>query len=657
MGEKIESRIGLIILLVCFMSSLIAMPTGNKGDLSEIEKEELRIQVNELGKKCWQNRESNPDSALVYGLEALQMANEGELFNEAAKINNFVGVVYMHYMYKFKKSIPYFQKAMHLSRSVNDSLQLAYAYNNLGDVFLYTGNVTLAEQYSMESLEISQKINNDRCLSYAYINLANVNRAKGDFEKTLDLYRKASKLRSTEGESARMGYVMFDYAKTLKEAGEYEEALEYYQESLDFSITYDDYRYVSWCLNGIAGIHYYWNEYDTAISYYKRALEWNIRQNHTYGQIENHIGLALIYAKLGNKEEGQRLLDEAMIMTRQLGINSQNVKLYNGLIEFYKILGDYESATRIFDDYLVYFDSSYNSQQFEIVTEMDRGYKIEQNLLKSEQELQMNKMQRERLFVVLFVITLALIFVFRLYYLNRKKNSQLKTLNQTKDKLLSVISHDMKNSFSSILGFGELTREAIDEDEFDVAKQHAIMLERSTNDAFGLLNRLLEWSNTHNGSLHFTPKYCNLETVFKNQEKTYLDIAVRNRISLIINNLISHEVFADTALLNIIVNNLLHNAMKYTRDGGKVSLQAVNYKDGFRIIIEDNGVGIPKELLEKLNSEFKSLTSTKGVRNEKGTGLGLSIVNELVQLHKGEMLIESIEGEGTRFKLYFPKSN
>jgi signal transduction histidine kinase len=644
---------GLLVLVAIFVMDTLAVPATTKRRLNEDDLEKIQIQVQELGKKCWSNREKNPDTALVYGLKALELANNFELDKEAAQLNNYVGVIYMHYMYKFRKAIPYFQQALHLSRTINDSLQLAYAYNNLGDVFLNTGNIPLAEQYGQESLDISEAINNERCVSYAYINLASVYRSKGEYNKSLAFFEKAMNLRKNQEETARMGFVMFDYAKTLKEAGDLDGAMKYYSESLSFSMDYEDYRYVSWCLNGIAGIHYIRKEYDKALEYYGRALEWNVKQDHTYGKIENNIGLALIYAQLGEKKKGEDLLHEAKEMAQSLGLNSQNIKLYNGLIEFYKIIGDYENATRVFDAYLIYFDSSYSSQQLEIVTEMDRGYNVEQSLLRSEQALKINKVLRERLILVLSIISFALIFVVRLYYLNRKKNNQLKALNKTKDKLLSVISHDMKNSFSSILGFGELTREAIEDREYEDADKYALFLEKSTGDAYGLLTRLLEWSNTHNGSLHFNPKMSDLNEVFENQEKIHSKNAERNNISLVFNNRISNEISIDPSLLSIIINNLLHNAIKYTKEGGQVKLSSEPGDNAFSIVVEDNGVGMSPEMLSKLNGKYTSLKSSKGVRNEKGTGLGLSIVKELVQLHQGEMFVYSKLDEGTKIILKF----
>lgn len=235
----------------------------------------------------------------------------------------------------------------------------------------------------------------------------------------------------------------------------------------------------------------------------------------------------------------------------------------------------------------------------------------------------------------------------------KKANEKLEDLNATKDKLFSIIGHDLSNPFNAIIGFSGLLLKHLDTlDEKEVRRRIGIIND-SSKKSYDLLQNLLEWSRSQLGRMEFTPTKIwlvdlvnqNLSMLGANAEAKYI----------VMNNEISNDLFvyADEYMLNTIVRNLVSNAIKFTDKGGEIKLSAQQYNEVVEISVADNGVGIA---YHKINDLFNinSSTTTSGTDNEKGTGLGLLLCKELVEKHKGSILVQSELGIGTIIKFTIP---
>jgi signal transduction histidine kinase len=178
----------------------------------------------------------------------------------------------------------------------------------------------------------------------------------------------------------------------------------------------------------------------------------------------------------------------------------------------------------------------------------------------------------------------------------------------------------------------------------------------SAKNAYNLLDNLLIWSRSQSGKIPFEPQKLILEEVCEQIISDLRLIAESKNIELTYNGENDVNVFADLNMLKTIIRNLLSNALKFTQKGGKVSIKAKMNADDTTISIHDNGVGISKEIKEKLfsNSEIQT---TKGTENETGTGLGLIICDAFVKRHGGTITVKSIEDLGTEFLITIPILN
>ncbi|MFA5805583.1 MAG: PAS domain S-box protein [Melioribacteraceae bacterium] len=236
-----------------------------------------------------------------------------------------------------------------------------------------------------------------------------------------------------------------------------------------------------------------------------------------------------------------------------------------------------------------------------------------------------------------------------------KKSAQnLQELNETKDRFISIISHDLRTPFSSILGFTDLLLNDKDIEE-ERRIQYIQFIQDSSKSMLSLVNSLLDWTRLQTGSIKFEPDRINAKYLIDKSMQILSGVAIQKKIKLISELEKDFFIHADEGLISQVFNNLLSNAIKFTKADGtiRISAHANIEKKQVEFSVQDNGVGIRKEDIYKL---FKIDTkyTTSGTAGEKGSGLGLSLVNDIIRKHGGEIWVESELGKGTTFTFSIP---
>jgi len=235
----------------------------------------------------------------------------------------------------------------------------------------------------------------------------------------------------------------------------------------------------------------------------------------------------------------------------------------------------------------------------------------------------------------------------------KKLADELTEMNATKDRLYSIIGHDLRSPFNTILGFSELLSESYDELTDEERKQFASNISISSKSAYNLLENLLEWSRIQLGRTSFTPEIIELSQFVDETLPVLLPVAQNKGITLVNRIPAGQMVYADRNMLNTILRNLISNGIKFSFKGGSVEITSSPVRYGVEISVTDQGVGIPEDILQKL-FRIDNLISVPGTSNEKGTGLGLILCKEFLMKHGGTVRVESESGKGSRFILYFP---
>ena len=233
---------------------------------------------------------------------------------------------------------------------------------------------------------------------------------------------------------------------------------------------------------------------------------------------------------------------------------------------------------------------------------------------------------------------------------------ELIQMNNIRNKFFSIISHDLKNPFSGILGLSQMLAEDADKLSKDEVQHTGEVMHKSAKVLYELLENLLEWSRSQLGTIEFKQHPLDINEYVSKAISIYQIKADQKNLS--IRSFISTEakIYADNYMLNTILRNLIGNAIKFTPENGIILVGATACDDNnfVKLFVRDSGIGIPEDSKDKifrLDTKFVRI----GTNNEIGTGLGLILVKELVEKHQGTIWFESEEGKGTTFYFTLPK--
>jgi len=238
----------------------------------------------------------------------------------------------------------------------------------------------------------------------------------------------------------------------------------------------------------------------------------------------------------------------------------------------------------------------------------------------------------------------------------RQKNEQLLKADAEKDKFFSILAHDLRSPFNSLLGFTQLLEEGVDTLKPAEIARIAGSMRKSTINLYRLLDNLLEWSQIQRGNVVFNPQSCNVKQVITEAIEVVNDTSRKKAVKLILDIKDDIRAVADVQMISTIIRNLVFNSVKFTQPGGKIHIsarQAANRR--IEVSVTDTGIGMSPNLVANLFL-LDSKSNRRGTEGESSTGLGLIICREFIEKHGGSMKIESTEGKGTRMSFTVPQS-
>lgn len=233
-----------------------------------------------------------------------------------------------------------------------------------------------------------------------------------------------------------------------------------------------------------------------------------------------------------------------------------------------------------------------------------------------------------------------------------KSREELANLNQKKDLIFSILSHDLRSPLTTLKGFLSIL---IDDNELsrDDIKKHASNIRNSVTSSLDLIDNTLFWSLSQTGNISYTPTVFSLNDMLQKISSLYHLIVEKKKISFSIGLSEDIKLYADENMTYVTLRNVVSNALKFTPQGKSVKVSASVKGNMAQVVVEDEGIGMSKTYLEKLFTEDQ-LPLTKGTNDEKGTGIGLILCRKFVQLNHGKLHVESIEGKGSQFTIELP---
>jgi signal transduction histidine kinase len=222
---------------------------------------------------------------------------------------------------------------------------------------------------------------------------------------------------------------------------------------------------------------------------------------------------------------------------------------------------------------------------------------------------------------------------------------ELKELNADKDRFISILGHDLKSAFNSLLGMSELLSKEIHKLSKEKIRIFAGQIYETATNTYDLLSDILMWANSKQGKIPYRPLGLDLYEVCEGIVNTFLPLTSAKNITIDYSGIVNKNIYADPDMLKAIIRNLISNSIKFTNRNGMIFIYTELTEKRVKICVKDNGVGISKKNFSKLLS-ITEVLSTSGTENETGTGLGLLLCKDFIERNGGEIKVESEEGKG-----------
>jgi two-component system sensor histidine kinase/response regulator len=626
------------------------------------------------------------DRALKYIIESEKLSATLKYKTGMAEITYFKALIYAQ-KGDYINAVSTYAKSKALFNQLNDTLGVAKVNNSIGLIEIKRGNYAKGLQYSLAAIKELEKQNLVKELSLAYSNLAKAYYKMNAFDKSIEFNLKANGLQEQLKDAQGLIQSNSQLAELYSLKNENRKAIEYYEKVLTGKNSDID------SLRGriypkLGGEYLKFNDYNKASQYLLEGLNINRKSN-------NKAGILLALNSLGALNLQTNRLKIAEQQLYEAGSIAKSINNKPELLRYYKLMIALDSTQRRFDRAFMwqreYFNlknslfnsiNPNNSDSIELEFNPDFEKELANNnyidtIDKASFSDQKEEFDKFRLIFYGLLAALAIVSTFLiLIYLKRNTNikytqeleeknikielqneafleqtKHLENVNNVKDKLFSIVSHDLKDSLSSINGFIDLLKDgSLSREEFDNLIPE---LSENANNASLLLFNLLNWSKSQMHSLEAKPSLFDLQEVFEDKVKLIEQRMESKGIELIDHSL-RDFAYADRSMFEIVVQNLLANALKFCKSGDTITISNHISNGSCIISIADTGIGISKQNIDKLfkNSSF----TTVGTNNEKGTGLGLSICKELVELNNGKIWVESTLNVGTTFYVQLPKS-
>ena len=626
------------------------------------------------------------DKALKYIYESEKLSTAMNYTYGIAEITYYKSLIYAS-KNDYINAVTGYAKSKALYGNLKDTLGIAKVNNSIGLIEIKRGNYSKGLQYSLSAINELEKRNLKPELSLAYNNLAKAYFNINAQEKAIEFYVKALQLQKELKQNDAIIESNSRLAELYSAKQEYRKAIEYYETVLKQVGDSNDSIKGS-ILPKLGGEYLKFNDFDKATAYLLEGLNLNRK-------IKNKTGLTIALNNLGELNLNLKKTKLAEVQLLEAGSLAKSINNNQELLKFYKLMKDLDSTKKDFFGAYIWQREYYDLKQIlekksiikdtltdaslELSPDFDLSLSNEKSkdLQYTSMAEKDNEINRFQLIFYALLGALAIVSTFLILIYLKRNNSikytqeleeknikielqnkafqeqtkHLENVNNVKDKLFSIISHDLKDSLSSINGFIDLLKEgSLSREEFDNLIPE---LSENANNASLLLFNLLNWSKSQMHSLEPKPTLFDVQEVFEDKAKLIEQRLDSKGIDLIDHSL-RDFVYADRSMIEIVIQNLLANAVKFCNKGDSITISNHISNGSCIISIADTGVGISKENMEKL---FKSNSfTTIGTNNEKGTGLGLSICKELVELNNGKIWVESNLNVGSTFYVQLPKS-
>lgn len=599
----------------------------------------------------------------------LRIVKEGIAIAESTNNDSIANYFYLkagtHYTYQNQLDTARFI-FNDLLRNQTDQRLKALIFSELGITYYYESNDTKTLEYFIQSFELYEQLRDTAKMAGLTNNIGAIYRYLEDYEGAERYLKKAIEYKLMMGDSTVLGSSYHNLGINYVDKNQPDSALKYLNMARGIRLKYQDQRGLAKTYTSLGAIYKENGKLDSAEMYIRKAIFIDKALDDQVALSSDELSLAEIQFEQKAFESGIRLAEQVLKKTNDARLKKSVLsflsRAYTQVDEFYK-------ANEIKGQLIALMDSVYKAEKETALNELQVQFDTEQKETEIKQlsaENQIQKLQAEQdaqTRLILIIVAAALIVITLLLYsrfqskaksnaLLQTKNRELAKLNQTKDRLFSIISHDLKSPLSSFHTITNSLSENWDQLEKEQLKDFIESLRDSSANVRDMMDNLLKWALAQTDQLQYTPEEVNVSTILDKVTDQLKSVSQLKSIHLKSDVLARKAIKADSQFVEIVLRNILNNALKFSEMESEISIAIQEESNRQIISIADRGVGMDQQQIDRL---LKGEIIAQDIQNstEKGTGLGLTLCKELMDKMGAQMEVHSEKNKGTTFKLIF----
>jgi len=672
---------GVISLLLFISSSatVLAVDTPKDSLKAKIRLFESRknlntkdtVYINLLTKLSHEIRHYQHDSVLVLSEKALKYSkNAGYLKGEIQALIGFGN--YYSDNGEYEKANSFYLDAIKITEKTKFYKYLLHGKNCLANVYLYQGNYEKSLQTLLDASEIATKVKDNKWLSISNKNIGYLYAEQKDYEQALFHLKIAKKINESLDDEVFSAYTDTNLASIYASKGELEYAMYHVNASISVFEKNEIMNWLAYSYEIKGRIYLKQSKYKWALFWYKQSEDLHKKIVHNErAEINVLHGIAEANLGLANDSIAERYALNTFHLSERLNVKDGIRKSSKTLYEINKIRETYLEALAFHELYQELTDtiSQNKNRKSLIMLKTKLGHEQQKKILIAEND---KALAKQKYYIYASIVILLVLLTITLLIkrsgniqkrLNKALNSKtiaieknqrkLREINDTKDKLFSIIGHDLRGPIGAFSGVLQLLKnEEIEQKEF---LKLIPKLGADIDHISFTLNNLLSWGQSQMKGAVTTPGSFCLKNIVHENINLLTEIAESKSIKMVSQIPENTMTWSDANQVDIVIRNLLSNALKFTPKNGLVTIKCLEKDNHWQVAIQDTGVGIDQETQDKIFAKNSNIT-TYGTDNEKGTGLGLTLCKEMVENNKGTIWVKSTSRKGTCFYFTLPKA-
>jgi signal transduction histidine kinase len=574
------------------------------------------------------------------------------------------------------EELKYGKQLLDLAISTGDLENQIKANTRIGVALRLMGNLTDALEYLFLAADLAiEQADNVNLMATIYVEISACYTQYGDLENALLYGQKTIEMLEQTDDKIGLALTQLNVGYDFYLANKYEKALSYYNASEPILRDGELILPLAYLKGNKALVYWKKGQIEKAKKGVLQVIKTLESFGDSYGMADYYNQLGFISIDEKKYAEAIAYANQSLAYAQQEGLKEQIRDAFMVLYLAYSGNGSLDRAIHYQTQYHAYNDSIQNLKINQRLANLRTEFEVSQK--QNEVDLLLEQRRNNRIAmvsgtIILFVVILLVIVIY-LYLRAAKRhlkateslNTQLKnqkeelvSLNTTKDKLFSIISHDLRGPIGNMSNLVYLYREMIKQGNLNALDELTEKMEDTTKRLVNLLDNLLNWAVQQIGQVPFDPQVLKIEPLLREVVQVLQDMASAKDLTIDFECQEETTILGDGNAISTVFRNLISNAIKFTNKGGtiKVIVEKSNDMGYVAVKIADNGIGIePQKLNDLLN--LGALSSTSGTSGETGTGLGLQLVKEFVDMNNGRLEIESTVGKGSVFTVHLPQDH